>query len=293
MEVIKRTTSVVVMNGDKKNKRFIKKMALFAFMILLSLIQLFPLIWLIDFSFMKSGEFFGGSVLKIPEEIQWENYINALTYGSVPKYLMNSLVITGVSVFVSALLSLMMAYAFTRMRWKMRTFFLNMILLGMIIPIHATLLPNFTLFHKLNLLDHPLGLILPYIAFSLPMSMFIMTGFLETLPKELEESAVMDGCNIFTIVFRIILPIASPAIATISVLNFITWWNEFIMANTYLVSDSYKTLPFSIMKFTGQYSSNYGAQFAVMTLIAIPSIIIYILFSKYLTKGITAGAVKG
>jgi raffinose/stachyose/melibiose transport system permease protein len=122
---------------------------------------------------------------------------------------------------------------------------------------------------------------------------YIMSGFMQSIPKEVEESAVMDGCGIFGIIFKIMLPMTKPAIATICVLNFITWWNEFIMANTFLVSDEFKTLPFSIMKFTGQYSSNYGAQFAVMTLIAVPSIVMFIIFSKQMTKGITAGAVKG
>jgi raffinose/stachyose/melibiose transport system permease protein len=203
------------------------------------------------------------------------------------------LFVTMVTVGVSAVLSLMMGYAFTRMRWKLRTFTLNFVLLGMIIPIHATLLPNFILFNKAGMLDSLLSIIIPYIAFSIPISMFILTGFLETIPRAIEESAVIDGASVFGILFKIIFPITKPAMATICVLNFITWWNEFIMANTFLVSEDLKTLPFSIMKFAGQYSSNYGAQFAVMTCIAIPSILIYLLFTEQLTKGITAGAVKG
>ncbi len=277
----------------KKKKISIKKTILYSFMSFVALLQIFPLIWLVNFSFLRSGEFFGDSFLKWPDEFQWINYINAFTQGNVPRYLMNSLFVTLVSVALAAIISVLMAYAFTRMKWKLNKVVMNIILLGMIIPIHATLLPNFILFNHFNLLDSPLSLILPYTAFSLPISMFIMSGFMETLPKELEESAVMDGAGLFSIIFRVIFPLTTPAIATISVLNFINWWNEFIMANTFLVSEEKKTLPFSIMKFAGEYSSNYGAQFAVMTIIVIPSIIIYVLFSKYITKGITAGAVKG
>lgn len=271
----------------------LKKLILYLCMFVIGIIQIFPLIWLVNFSLLKSGEFFGSSFLKWPEVIQWKNYEDAFIYGNVPTYFMNSLFVTVATVAISAVLALMMSYAFTRMTWKLRLPIFNFIMLGMIIPIHATLLPNFILFNKLNMLDHLWTLIIPYIAFSIPISMFIMTGFLETIPRVIEESAVLDGASVLGIVFKIILPITKPAIATICVLNFITWWNEFIMANTFLVSEEYKTLPFSIMKFTGQYSSNYGAQFAVMTCIAIPSILFYLLFTEQLTKGITAGAVKG
>jgi raffinose/stachyose/melibiose transport system permease protein len=269
------------------------KIALFSFMGFMALAQLFPLIWLVDFSLLKSGDFFGSSFLKWPEPPEWENYVLAFTYGNVPRYLLNSLLITSVTLIVSTVVSLMMAYAFIRMNWRFKSVVMNTVLLGMIIPIHATLLPNFIIFNKLNLLDNPLALILPYIAFSIPISMFILTGFLQTIPRSIEESAVIDGCGVFGILFRIILPMTKPAIATICILNFITWWNEFIMANTFIMSEEMKTLPFSIMRFTGQYSSDYGAQFAVMTLIAIPSIIIYLFFTEQMSRGITSGSVKG
>jgi raffinose/stachyose/melibiose transport system permease protein len=277
----------------KKQGWDIKKVFLYSFMILVAIAQIFPLLWLINFSFLNSGEFFGSAFLKWPEKFEWENYLNAFQYGSVPRYFLNSLIITMATVIITAILSLMLGYAFTRMQWKFKKVVMNFMMLGLIIPIHATLLPNFIIFNELNMLDNLYALILPYVAFSLPQSMYIMSGFMESIPKEVEESAVMDGCGVFGIIFRIMLPMTKPAIATVCVLNFITWWNEFIMANTFLVSDEFKTLPFSIMKFTGQYSSNYGAQFAVMTLIALPSIVMFILFSRQMTKGITAGAVKG
>ncbi|MGG4343963.1 carbohydrate ABC transporter permease [Paenibacillus lautus] len=274
-------------------RSFWPKIALFAFMIIVALIQLFPLIWLMDYSLLKSGDFFGKNFLVWPDPPQWENYKNAFTYGRVPLFFFNSLLVTVITVAASAVLSLMMGYAFTRMRWKLSGFFLAFVMLGMIIPIHATLLPNFILFHKLDMLNNLFTLILPYTAIVIPISMFILTGFLETIPRAIEESAVIDGAGIFDVIFKIIFPITKPAIATICVLNFISTWNEFIMANTFLTSEDIKTIPFSIMKFAGEYSSNYGAQFAVMTIIALPTILIYLLFTEQMTKGITAGAVKG
>jgi len=271
----------------------VRKISLQALLWLVALLQLFPLIWLINYSFLKSGDFFGKHILYWPKQPEWINYINAFTYGSVPKFLLNSFLITMAAVLLAALFSLMLGYALSRMKWRLSSMTMAFILLGMIVPIHATLLPNFILFKWLHLIDNPFSLILPYVAFSLPISVLIITGFLESLPRSIEESAVMDGCSIYGVIFRIILPMTKPAIATVCIMNFISWWNEFIMANTFLTSEKFKTLPFSIMKFAGQYSSNYGAQFAVMTMIALPTVIIYLLFTEQMSRGITAGAVKG
>lgn len=260
---------------------------------IVALLQLFPLIWLVNYSFLKSGEFFGSSILKFPRVPAWDNYVSAFTYGSVPKFLWNSAFITIASIAAAAVLSLMMGYAFSRMEWRLRGVFMALIMLGMIVPIHATLLPNFILFDWIELLDNPLALILPYIAFSLPISTLIISGFMETIPRSIEESAVIDGCSVYGVIFRIVMPMTKPALATVCIMNFISWWNEFIMANTFLTSETFKTLPFSIMKFAGQYSSNYGAQFAVMTIIALPTVIIYLMFTEQMSRGITAGAVKG
>jgi raffinose/stachyose/melibiose transport system permease protein len=121
---------------------------------------------------------------------------------------------------------------------------------------------------------------------------FVMTGFLETVPRSLEESAIIDGCGVYAIIFRIIMPLTKPAVVTVIVLTFLSSWNEFIMAVTFLSSDRFRTLPFSVINFQGQYSSDFGAQFAVMALSAIPAVIIYVIFSDQITKGVLAGAIK-
>ncbi|GAB6988144.1 carbohydrate ABC transporter permease [Paenibacillus pini] len=255
--------------------------------------QLFPLIWLIDFSFMKSSDFFTSAVLKWPSSPEWTNYINAWIDGKFPEYLFNSVLVSATTIILTVIFSLLLGYAFTRMQWKLRGLFFSIILLGIMIPIHATLIPNFAIFKALHLTDTYLGLIIPYTAVSVPLGTFILSGFLRSLPKEIEESAVIDGCSIYQIVFRIIMPLTMPALVTIAVTTFISCWNEFIMAATFLSKDSLKTLPFSVMNFAGQYSSDYGSQFAVMVLTSIPAIVIYALFNEQITKGITAGAVKG
>ncbi|HWI62862.1 MAG TPA: carbohydrate ABC transporter permease [Symbiobacteriaceae bacterium] len=269
-----------------------RKVLLYGFLGLFALLQLFPLLWLGNFSLLKAGEFFGDHILKWPSPPQWINYQNALKFGKVVPYFAHSVVVAVVTVLLTALLALTMGYAFTRMRWKFRNVVLNLILIGMMIPLHATLLPNFVIFHKIGLTDKVWALILPNVAFNLPVSIFIVTGFLQTLPKELEEAAIMDGCSVLRMLFSIIRPLAMNALSACAVMTFIATWNEFIMANTYLMTESWKTLPFSIIQFTGQYSSNYGAQFAVMTIAAVPSILFYLLFTEQMKQGVMSGTIK-
>lgn len=276
----------------KRPSRSVGKVILYAIMALIGIVQIFPLIWLFDYSLLKSGDFFGNAILQIPNPPQWDNYISAFTQGKVLPYFINSALVTFVSVVLTAIVSVLLAYAITRMKWRLSALVANIMLIGMMIPIHATLLPNFIIFHKIDLLNSYWALILPYTAFNIPISMFIITGFMQTIPRSIEEAAVIDGSSIFGILRHIIFPLTKPAIATISVVNFINCWNEFIMAYTFITADKYKTLPFSIIQFTGQYSSNYGAQFAVMSLIAIPSIIIYLIFTDEINKGLMAGSIK-
>jgi len=270
-----------------------KRAFLWSFFLLVAGVQLFPLLWLIDFSLVDSSEFYSEKVLVWPETIKWENYMNAWVDGNFLRYLGNSILVSVVTILLTVVVSLSMAYAFTRMAWKWRTFFYAVILLGLMIPIHATLLPNFSIFKTLGLTDSYWGLILPYTAVSVPFATFVLTGFMRSIPGALEESAVMDGASIYRIVFQIILPLTMPAVVTVAVTTFLTCWNEFIMAYTFISNDNFKTLPFSVMNFAGQYASDYGSQFAVMVLTSIPAVIIYALFNEKITKGVTAGAVKG
>jgi len=262
-------------------------------MVGVALIQIFPLIWLIDYSLLKSSQFFGSSILIWPNPANWSNYRIAFTAGHIPRYLTNSVLVAVVTIALSVILSMMTAYALTRMKWRLSGAFYALLVVGLIIPLHATLLPNFFIFKQIHLLDTYGALIFPYVAFGLPFCTLIFCGFLETIPRALEEAAVLDGLRIPGVLFRIIMPITRPVIATVGVFSFLNCWNEFIMALTYLRSDIYKTLPFSLLQFTGQYSNNYAAQAAVMTIIAIPSVVMYLLFTDQITNGISHGSVKG
>ena len=271
----------------------IKKVILWIVLIAMAVIQIFPLIWLVDFSLASSTEMFTSGLLIIPEKIQWGNYVKAFVDGHFLHYLRNSVIINALAVVLVIIISIMAAFACKRMKWKLSALVKTLLVLGMMIPIHATLLPNYKIYSTMHLTDTIWALLIPYVAFSLPQGMFLMTGFLDSVPVELEEAAVMDGCGIYRIVFQIVTPLLKPSIATVAIMTFLNNWNEFMMASTYLSSPTWKTLPFSVLEFTGQYSSNYAVQFAVMALTAAPAVIVYIILNKHITKGVAMGAVKG
>lgn len=277
----------------RENNKKAAKIILWMVLIFVAIIQLFPLIWLVDFSLGSSNEMFTNGLLIIPRKIRWDNYVKAFVDGNFLHYLRNSVLINTLAVILVVVISIMAAFACVRMRWKLSGLVSTMLVMGMMIPIHATLLPNYKIYNMLHLTDTIWALLIPYVAFSLPQGMFLMTGFIQSVPKELEEAAVMDGCGIYRIVFQIVTPLLKPSIATVAIMTFLNNWNEFMMASTYLSTPAWKTLPFSVLEFTGEYSSNYAVQFAVMALTAAPAVIVYIILNKHITKGVAMGAVKG
>ncbi|HEU4728484.1 MAG TPA: carbohydrate ABC transporter permease [Kofleriaceae bacterium] len=266
--------------------------ALHAGLVLLALMQLFPLAWVFVYSLQRSGDLFGNDLLRLPADPQWSNYARAWSDGQIVRYGINSLIIVTASTVASTFLSFCMGYAIARIRWRGRRAALAAITLGMVVPIHATLLPNFLWYGQFGLIDTRLGLVIPYVAFTLSFNTLVYAGHFRNLPVALEEAALLDGASWPRILWSVVAPLATPATVTVAVMTFLTSWNEFIMANTYLASDELRTLPFSIIRFQGQYSSDYAAQFACMVIVAVPALALYLVFSKHIMAGATAGAVK-
>ena len=266
---------------------------LYVLLVLFAFGQLFPLLWVALYSLQKSGALFGPDLLAWPHQPQWVNYANAFTNGRILRYGWNSLVVVVTSTIASTVLSFCMAYAIARMQWRLKALALTAISMGMVIPIHTTLLPNFFWFRLFGLLDTRLGVIIPYIAFTLSFNTLIFIGQFHNLPTSLEEAALIDGASWPRILWSVVRPLATPAIITVSVMTFLTNWNEFIMANTFLATDDLRTLPFSIIKFQGEYSADYAAQFACMVMVALPPVLLYLFFAKWIMAGATAGAIKG
>ena len=266
---------------------------LYLFLVILACLQLFPLLWVFDYSLLKSGDLFGPELIKMPLRPQWRNYVRAWVDGKIPRYFLNSTIVVAGSVAASALISFCLAYSITRMKWKLRPVAIATVTTGMVVPIHTTLLPNFLWFNYFGLINTHLGLIIPYVAFTLSFNTLVFMGQLRTLPRSMEESAFMDGASWPRIFWSVVAPMTGPAIVTVCLMTFLNNWNEFIMAYTYLSTDELRTLPFSIIKFQGAYRSDYAIQFACMTLVAAVPLVLYFFFSKKILAGVTAGALKG
>ncbi|WP_223275611.1 carbohydrate ABC transporter permease [Paenibacillus elgii] len=270
-----------------------KKVVVLPFLSVLFVTQLYPLVWLVLYSFKTNEEILDGSFFSLPRELRWQNYKDAYEGGHYLQYLFNSLLVTSVTVALVIVLSSMVAYAITRFRWRYGTLVMTVFLIGIMIPLQATLLPLMIIFKNIGILNTHLALILPYITFSTPIAVFVLSGFMKSIPYEIEESAIMDGASVYRTFRSIIMPVSVPPIMTVCILTFISIWNEYILAATFISSEKLKTLPFGVNSFIGQYSVNYGAIGALLVLGALPVIIIYFALSERITKGMVAGAVKG
>jgi len=273
--------------------RNISKTLVAILLLFLVVAQLFPIVWLFSYSIKKSGDLFGPELLSFPKEPQWVNYYRAFTEGRIPVYLANTLMIVIPSVSLGTIFSFCIAYACTRMDWKLKKFIWSLVIIGMTIPIHTTLLPNFLWYRIFGLINTRMALIISYMAFTMSFNSIVFSGILAGIPKSMEESAFLDGAGYFTILRKIIAPMTATGFITVGIMTFLNHWNDFLMANTYISSEIKRTLPFSIIRFQGQYASEYAVQFAVMFLVALPPLIFYFVFNKWMLAGATAGAIKG
>lgn len=280
----------------KSERTFIQrigKAGLYVILIGIAIIQLFPIYWLALFSLKSNYEIFNLSPLALPQELRFENYIKVWTEGNIATYFFNSVFYTVASVILTILLASMVTFAITRLQWRGNKLVLGLFMLGLMIPIHSTLIPLFNTYTTLGLINHPLSLILSYTAFNMPVTIMILLGFYEALPHEIEEAAIIDGASIHQIFFRITLPMTAPVIATASIINMIYNWNEFVFVNTFISADELKTLTVGIQNFIGQYSTDWGAIGATLMFSIIPILIIFFILSDRIVEGIAAGSVKG
>lgn len=271
----------------KKNNSLI-----YLILIIYSLVNAYPILWMIFNSF-KTGTEFSMNSFSLPTSLHWENYIEAWKTAELSTYFANSVGISILATVLTILIGAFASYFISRFDFKGKNLIYNFFILGLLIPIHAVLVPMFILMQHLGLLNTRMALLFPYIAFNLPITVFILVGFMKAFPKDIEESAIMDGCGVFRIFWSIILPMTRPALATVVILNFINNWNEFSFALVLINDSSLKTIPLGLANFAGQYSTNYVVQMAGLTMALVPVLVLYLFMEKHLVKGMTAGAVKG
>lgn len=260
---------------------------------LIAIIQIYPLIWTFFLSLKNNSEIFGGNTLGFPRVMRWENYKTALSTGNVFRYMSNSTIVTVITVIISTLLASMVAYSISRMHWKGGKLTLNLFLTGVMIPSQAIILPIYIYMHKTGLYNTHTGLILVYIAFCMPVAIYIIAGFMQSLPKELEEAATIDGANIYYIFFLIIFPIIRPALAAVIVFSFLGTWNEFMYSFILVDKENLRTLTVGLLSMKGRYNTEWGPMAAGLMMATVPTLLIYLLLSGNIQKSFIAGAVKG
>lgn len=260
--------------------------------LLFAVYTLFPLLWLLITSLKTNAEYFNDP-FSFPAVPQFQNYINAFSQANLGQMIWNSVTVavtaTAATVFVAAMAS----YAISRFDFKGKEIFFTIFSAGVMVPLNALMVPYFTIFSRIGLLDSMNTLRILYTAIGLPIAVIIIRGFMDSLPREIEEAAYIDGCGFFGRFFQIILPLSKTGLITAATFQFITCWNEFVYANLLTSSPQNKTIQIGIRYFINQFTTDYVSMYAAIIIAIVPSVLGYALFQKQIISGMTSGAVKG
>ena len=276
----------------QKTNKFVK-VFIYVGLIIWALIDLFPIYWMFTFSLKNNEEVYGMNVMGLPKQWLWSNYERAMTTGNMPLYFMNSIIVTVCAIALCLIAALMATYAITRIIWKGSQLMNSFFMLGITIPVHASVVPIFITLSRIHMVNSRIALIVPYAAFSLAMAILICTGFMNDIPKDLDEAAYIDGCNVWKTFVLIICPLMKPALATITIYTFLQCWNELMFANVFISKNALKTLPVGIQALSGQHTTDWGPIGAALVIATFPTLLAYVFMSKSIQESFIAGAVKG
>lgn len=268
------------------------KVWIYAILIAYSVVVLLPLLWLILTSLKTKEELFR-SVWGWPKTWYFKNYYLAWTKSNIPMYMKNSITAAGVSLFITFVTSVSMAYVLSRFKFKGRRLIYYIIIAGMMIPIHSAVIPLYVLAMKLDMQNNLIALGAIYAAFRIPVSVFFLESFMRCIPKELEEAAVIDGCGYWKTFSKVILPMSVDGIITILILALLACWNELLVSMLMIGNPKLKTLPIGIMGFITEYNTEFTQMCAGIIIACVPNLIFYIVLQDKIVKGMTIGAVKG
>jgi len=255
--------------------------------------MLLPFVWMVSISFTESTYYFEYPPELIPENPSINNYLRAWTSGNFQHYFMNSVFVALVSIIFVVLFSAMMAYAFARLEFPGKEVIFYTIIFVLMVPNMVGIIPQFLLAIRLHLRNSLWGLILFYVSGSIPFNTFLLRGFFETLPHELEDAVLIDGGNYFTIFYKMIIPLSKPALATVSIFSLLGFWDEYILSLTLIDDVSKRTLPVAIATYQGQHGTDWGLVFAASIIAIVPVIALFVSLQRYFVGGLTQGAFKG
>lgn len=287
----KKMANTMTISKEKKQAKIVSTL-IYVFLVLLAIIYIVPLLWVLITS-LKNDSTLMLSPWAMPAKLEWSNYEFAWTKGHLGTAMLNSLIVCGSTLVISMVFGSMAAFAIAKLRWKLSKLTMYYFLIGMMIPIHTILIPLFVQFSGWGMSNTLMGIIIPYITFSLPITIYIMVGFFEGIPNELFEAACIDGCSVYKMFGTVAIPLAKTGFMVTGLMSFVSNWNELLVAMVFISKEAKKTLPVSLTKFVGPYHTNYCQMFAAIMIAIIPTIIAYVAFANQIVEGLTAGAVKG
>lgn len=263
-------------------------------LVLWSIAVLYPIIWMFIGSFKSNAEIYRNP-WGIPESFSFDNFIHAWTNYHIDTSVFNSLVVTILGAVLTLIFAIPTAYAIERLPFRGSNFLFTLYISAMMIPMVLGWIPLFFLLNNLNLLDNIFGLTLVYAVSQLPFTIFVLTSFISTIPKSLEESAAMDGMSPYGVLWKIITPLTTSGIITVTIMNTIQFWNEYFMALIFLQSKENYTLALAIdyISSEAEYTNAWGTLFASLVIAIVPVIVLYIIFQRRIAKGMVEGAIKG
>jgi raffinose/stachyose/melibiose transport system permease protein len=251
-----------------------------------------PILNIILISLKSPNDFNSGQGLfELPERIHWKNFSDAIRVGKLFQYMKNGLIISFLKVPLGILVEALAAFALTRLPIKFKTGIFIYFIVGMMLPAQIALVPINIMYNKLNLHDTYFGLFYAYIAFGMGFGILVLRGFFNTIPRELDDAAKIDGCNRWQLFTKIIVPIAKPAIATLFIVDFLGTWNEYLISSVIIYDPKMKTVPTGLMNYVGEHMTDYGMLGAGVLITIIPVLLVFLFFQRYLVEGMS-GAVK-
>ncbi|MBP3876491.1 MAG: carbohydrate ABC transporter permease [Lachnospiraceae bacterium] len=255
---------------------------------------IFPLVWMLYSSF-KEKRAFNADVMGLPTKPTLINYTRILSNSDyhLGQSMWNSVRTTAISIILIVAFSFIVGYILSRVKFKLNRVLYIMFLMGMLIPIHSLLVPIYIVFQRCGISNQWFTLLLPYVSFGLPMGIFLVEGYVKTIPVSLEEAAAIDGSSFSYTLWHIIFPICQPILVTVAIIQVFSCWNEFSFALVLIKDVALQTVPLALTQFKGQFASDYPKQMAAMLLTMAPIVVLYFAFSKQIIKGMVAGAVKG
>lgn len=279
-------------NSVRKADSVFRSIFKWAVLIFILLYTLLPMLWLISSS-LKTNLELVGAPFNLPAVPQFQNYINAFQLSGLGRQFVNSVVIAIGSTLINVTFASMASYVISRFHFKGKEIIFSLFVVGILVPINALMVPYFFLISRIGLYDEKLGLMLVYAAIGIPLSTFVIRGFMNTIPIELEEAAILSGCNFYQRFIYIIVPMSRTGMVTAATFQFLLAWNEFLYAMLLTSSQDNRTIQLGIRFFTNQFFTDYTSMYAAIVISIIPSILGYIAFQEQIISGLTSGAVKG